>query len=132
MAEVKIVRSDEGGRSPIFLSRDPAVGLEAMLDHIDHAIEIMGVHKVGIGTDWGGWTRDVPQPLREGLRRAFYAMGFRDEHGLQFGAALGELVDYTDWPHITGGLVARGYSDDEIRGILGRNFLNYFRRVVGA
>ncbi|HEY8531907.1 MAG TPA: membrane dipeptidase [Limnochorda sp.] len=117
---------------PFFLSRDPAAGLEALLDHINHAVEIMGVDKVGIGTDWGGWTRDVPEPLREGLRRAFYAMGFRDEHGLQFGAALGEFVDYTDWPHITCGLVARGYSDDEIRGILGRNFLNYFRRVVGA
>jgi len=38
-----------------------------------------------------------------------------------------ETVDKA--PNITKGLVARGYSDDEIEKILGGNFLRVFRNV---
>jgi membrane dipeptidase len=34
-------------------------------------------------------------------------------------------------PNLTKGLVARGYSDQEIEGILGKNFLKLFRKVWG-
>ena len=33
---------------------------------------------------------------------------------------------------MTQGLVARGYEDEDIRGILGGNFLRVFRAVWGA
>ncbi|MDB4897038.1 MAG: peptidase renal dipeptidase [Firmicutes bacterium] len=117
---------------PFFLSRDPNAGLEVMLDHIDHAVGIMGVDKVGIGTDWGGWTSDVPAPLRPAVKAAFMAMGFREEHGIVIGGGIGDFKRYEDWIQITRGLVSRGYSDPEIRGILGGNFLNYFKKVVGS
>jgi len=35
-------------------------------------------------------------------------------------------------PNVTRGLVARGYSDDAIRKILGGNFLRVFRQVWGG
>lgn len=117
---------------PFFLSKNPDAGLEVMLDHIDHAVEVMGIDKVGIGTDWGGWTSDVPEPLRAGIKQAFFGMGFREEHGLRIGGGIGEMARYEDWFQITRGLVSRGYSDAEIEGLLGRNFLNYFGKVVGA
>jgi microsomal dipeptidase-like Zn-dependent dipeptidase len=41
------------------------------------------------------------------------------------------MTAYTEWHQITAGLVSRGYSDDEIRGILGINFLSFFRRATG-
>ncbi len=37
----------------------------------------------------------------------------------------------TEFPNITRGLVARGYSDKEIQKILGGNFLRVFKRVFG-
>jgi membrane dipeptidase len=115
---------------PFFLSKDPNAGLEVMLDHIDHAMEVMGPDKVGIGTDWGSWTSEVPEPLRAGVKAAFHAMGFREEHGLVIGGGIGEMGRYKDWYQITRGLVSRGYRDAEIQGLLGGNFLNYFGKVV--
>jgi membrane dipeptidase len=57
-------------------------------------------------------------------------LGFRDEHGLGIGNLVG-FDDYRDFPNITRGLVSRGYSDDQIRGILGENFLRVFEVVCG-
>lgn len=38
---------------------------------------------------------------------------------------------YRDFPNVTRGLVKRGYSDDQIRGILGQNFLRVFEEACG-
>jgi microsomal dipeptidase-like Zn-dependent dipeptidase len=40
-------------------------------------------------------------------------------------------VESGEWPNITRGLVSRGYKDDEIKGIIGDNFLRIFKEVVG-
>jgi membrane dipeptidase len=37
--------------------------------------------------------------------------------------------DHRDFPNMTRGLLARGYSDERIRGILGQNFLRVFAEV---
>jgi membrane dipeptidase len=39
--------------------------------------------------------------------------------------------DYRDFPNITRGLVQRGYNDEQIKGILGENFLRVFEQVCG-
>jgi len=36
-----------------------------------------------------------------------------------------------DFPNLTYGLVKRGYSEEEIKGILGENILRMFERVCG-
>lgn len=115
---------------PFFFSRAGSAGIETLLDHIEHAAGIVGVGRVGIGTDWGAWSADVPGVLREGIRAEFMRRGFREEHGLQFGVPFGTVTAYTEWSQITDGLVSRGYSDDEVRGILGGNFLAFFRRAT--
>lgn len=116
---------------PFFFSRDGSAGIETMLDHIEHAAGIVGAERVGIGTDWGAWSADVPDVLRDGVRAEFMRRGFREEHGLQFGVPFGTMTAYTEWSQITAGLVGRGYSDAEVRGILGGNFLAFFRRATG-
>jgi membrane dipeptidase len=115
---------------PFFLTADPNPGLDVMLDHIEHAASIVGIQRVGIGTDWGSWTADLPQPLQAGIHAEFARRGFREEHGMKMGGSLGELDSYLNCVQITRGLVSRGYSDDEIRGILGRNYLDLVRRAV--
>jgi membrane dipeptidase len=39
---------------------------------------------------------------------------------------------WADVPGVTAGLQARGYTENQIRGILGENFLRVFERVWGA
>jgi membrane dipeptidase len=58
-------------------------------------------------------------------------MGFREEHRIDPLATLDGFSDYLDFPNIARGLVSRGYSDDEISGILGGNFLRVFEEVCG-
>ncbi|MEM1043887.1 MAG: dipeptidase [Bacteroidota bacterium] len=82
-----------------FYSRYVAQGgqpatLTDILDHIDHAVEVAGIDHVGLGSDFDG----VP----------FLPRG---------------MGDATRLPHITYGLLKRGYSDDDVRKILGVNTL---------
>ena len=58
-------------------------------------------------------------------------MGFRPEHNIQPEQNLVGFDDYRDFPNITRGLVKRGYTDEQVRGILGENFLRVFEEVCG-
>ena len=92
--------ADNGGVIMInFYSRyiaqrgNPAT-LRDILDHIDHAVEVAGIDHVGLGSDFDG----VP----------FLPRG---------------MEDATRLPHITYGLLKRGYSEEDVRKILGGNTL---------
>lgn len=117
-----------------FLSDDPCPSLSLLMDHLDRAVEIMGPQRVGIQTDWGASSPDMPEALREGVSKAFLKLGFQSNQyrtrpgGFHFQ----EMKHYTDWPAITGAMVSRGYSDDEIRGFLGQNWLDFLHRAHGT
>jgi membrane dipeptidase len=72
-----------------------------ILDHIDHAVKIAGIDHVGIGSDLDV----IPTP--EGMN------------------------DVSDMPNITKGLLERGYKEEDIRKILGGNFLRVLRQATG-
>ncbi len=65
-----------------------------LLDHIDHAVAIAGIDHVGLGSDFDG----VPN-LPRGME------------------------DVTKLPYLTYGLLKRGYSEGDVRKILGGNTL---------
>jgi membrane dipeptidase len=71
-----------------------------LLDHIDHIASIAGPECVGLGSDYDGVSM-LPK----------------------------QLEDVSSYPLITQGLLDRGYSDDEIRGIMGRNVLRSLREA---
>jgi membrane dipeptidase len=75
--------------------------IEDVLDHIDHAVSVAGVDHVGLGADMYPRT---PSPI--GIR------------GVQ------------DYPNITRGLKERGYSDEDVRKIMGGNFMRVWRQVT--
>jgi membrane dipeptidase len=75
--------------------------IEDVLDHIDHAAEVAGVNHVGLGADMYPRT---PSP-----------MGIRGVH---------------DYPNITRGLKKRGYSDEDVRKIMGGNLLRVWKEVT--
>ena len=114
---------------PFFLGAGPDVTIESTLDHIDYVAEVAGVDHVCIGTDW-----PLPLPewmLREIIQPIFSDTGFRPEDGLVATQQMKGFDDYRDFPNFTRGLVARGYTDEQIVGILGGNFLRVFEAVCG-
>ncbi len=69
--------------------------------------------------------------LREVMAPLSRTAGFRDEDNLETTSTVVGFDDYRDYPNITRGLVARGFDDGEIAGILGANFLRVFEAVCG-
>ena len=113
---------------PFFLSFEPVVTLEHLTAHVAHIADLIGADHVGIGTDWAP---PMPTALQAMYTAEMDALGFRDEHRVDWSATIEELQAWEDWPSITQALLDRGFSADEVRGIIGGNFLRYFRGVCG-
>jgi membrane dipeptidase len=84
-----------------FANRIPRPPLSALIDHIDHIAKVAGIDHVGLGSDFDGINGQLP----EGIDSA------------------------ADLPKITAALMARGYSAEDCRKILGGNLLRVFREV---
>jgi len=112
------------------------------LDHVDYLVDLIGVNKVGIGTDARYCTPDPPKLKAKIIEEAkrpisgnWWWLGWRDEHQISSdNPAWEESKDgslaWINWPYFTVGLVSRGYSDKEIKGILGENFLRILNKVI--
>lgn len=106
--------------------------LNAFLDHIDHVAKKFGVDHVAIGTDIAYSSRNSGEENRKaavaGLRRKrepFRSLWPPDDFVASEQADLS--LAWTNWPLYTVGLVQRGYSDDDIRKILGGNVMRVAR-----
>jgi membrane dipeptidase len=75
----------------------------SLIDHFDHVIKVAGIDHVGIGTDFDG----IPVPPAE-------------------------IDSAADLPKVTAALMARGYSAEDMRKLLGGNLLRVFRAVQAA
>jgi membrane dipeptidase len=84
-----------------WLDKIPRPPFSLVIDHIDHIAKVAGVDHVGIGSDFDGINGQLP----EGIDSA------------------------ADLPKITAALMARGYSAEDCRKILGGNLLRVFREV---
>lgn len=126
--------ADTGGviglvTNPQFLGPGRDVDMWTWLDHVDYIVNLVGWQHAAIGTDW-------PMPLPKSALQKAHAR-FVEESGWPVSDATiftNNLVgfdDYRDLPNITRGLVKKGYSDEQIKGILGENFLRVFQEVCG-
>jgi membrane dipeptidase len=75
----------------------------AVVDNIEHVAKIAGPRAVGLGTDYDG-INDPPAGLE----------------------------DISRLPIVAEELLARGHSEEEVRGILGENFLAFWERAEAA
>ncbi len=82
------------------LPRRPPAPVTKVVDHIEHVIRLAGPDAVGLGTDFDG----IPDPPAG-------------------------LEDVSKLPRITEELLRRGHSEEEVRKVLGENFLRFFARV---
>jgi membrane dipeptidase len=97
--------------------------LEDFLDQIDYLVQLVGVDHVGIGTDkFEGKTKEEYISEVQTRYPKLIQMPFEHRHVEGFS-------HITQFPRITEGLIARGYSDEDCGKILGGNFLSLFRKV---
>jgi membrane dipeptidase len=78
----------------------PPLPISKLIDHIDHIVKVAGIDHVGLGPDFDG-ANDFPEGAR----------------------------DVSMLPNITYELLKRGYSEQDIRKILGENFLRVFAQA---
>lgn len=114
---------------PFFLSTDRRPTLDRFLDHVDYLANLVGWRHVSLGTDWPlQLTDDLHQKM---IMAEAVEIGFRPEDRVDASDRLLGFRDYRDLPNVTRGLVKRGYSDEQVRGILGENALRVFEAVCG-
>jgi membrane dipeptidase len=84
---------------PAFVAADASMAaLSHVAEHIDHVRKVAGIDHIGIGGDFDGIT-DVVRGLE----------------------------DVSKYPHLTAELFRRGYSDEEVRKIIGGNIVRAWR-----
>jgi len=81
----------------------PPTPFSVLIDHIDHIAKVAGVDHVGLGSDFDGVS------------------------ALPLG-----MEDVTRLPRIAQALLDRGYSEDDVKKILGGNMLRVMTRVLDA
>jgi membrane dipeptidase len=79
----------------------PYADIGNVLDHIDHVVNLTSIDNVGIGSDYDGVGDSLPTGLK----------------------------DVSSYPNLVKGLLERGYSEQDIRKILGENLLRVWQAV---
>ena len=104
--------------------------LDVLVEHLEHAIDILGPDRVGLGTDFFPADSQFPEELLEYYKRHIIELGFDREkvERRTIADGLGEFETYTDWPVIKTRL-GETFPSAEVEGILGGNFLEYWDRV---
>jgi membrane dipeptidase len=77
----------------------PSATVQDVVDHIDHIVKVAGIDHVGIGCDFDG------------------------------GGGIDDVFDASQVMNITIELVRRGYSEEDIEKIWGKNVMRVFKDV---
>ena len=95
----QLIEGDRLTREYVEQGKLPRVELGKIIEHIDHAVKVAGVNHVGLGSDFDG--ANMP-------------------YGME---------DATKLPRITEGLLQKGYSEGDVKKILGENTLRVMTEV---
>lgn len=103
----------------IFLGHNDA-STEAFMRHLDHAVQTVGPEHVGLGLDYVFDRQELDEYVTR--MRSTFPEGFGYEAGIC-------MVEPERMPLIVEAMLARGYGEEEVRAILGGNWLRVARRV---
>ena len=84
--------------------------LDRFLDHIEHVVKVVGADHVGLGADFDVYQSHLGLPAERWVKN---------------------LEEVDKWPNVTAGLLGRGYSEADVRKIMGENLLRVFAEVIG-
>jgi membrane dipeptidase len=97
---LELIEGDRLTREFVLRGQLPRVGWSKIIEHLDHALQLVGPEHVGLGSDFDG-------------------------ANMPFG-----MEDATQVPKITDALLDKGYSEDDVKKILGENTLRVMAEVA--
>lgn len=97
---LELIEGDRLTREFVLRGQLPRVGWSKIIEHLDHAVQLVGPEHVGLGSDFDG-------------------------ANMPFG-----MEDATQVPKITDALLDKGYSEDDVKKILGENTLRVMAEVA--
>jgi membrane dipeptidase len=105
---------------PFFIEPGGGATVDRVVDHLEHAAAVAGVDHVGLGPDFiKDWVDEV-HPTRE--RYAPFG-------GVDMKEVVPGLAATRDLPNLTERLLARGWSELDVRKVLGENWLRVLRTL---
>ena len=107
----------------MFVTAKEPTTIENIVDHIDHVVKITSIEHVGMGSDYDLWgyddmPADQNKMLRSGYKSSYAFREKLDTDGYDHPRKMFDLAE---------ALIRRGYSDQNIKLVLGGNF----RRLLG-
>lgn len=113
-------------------SRKPTI--DDYLRHLDHIVEVAGIAHVGFGTDLATGTNYQRMAFERGHWRRWEGINrFNRTFGEDIPARyLADCNKHSDLPKVTEALIARGWSEDHVRGYLGGNPRRVLERIWSA
>ena len=107
----------------MFVKGSEPTTITDLLNHFDYVAKLIGIELVGIGSDIDLFGYDaMPAEAYKRLKASYKgSYGFRDKIDIETVDHPKRMFDLTE------GLIKRGYSDAQITGVLGGNFV----RVLG-
>ena len=100
-ADAATIRRETGSRRSAMLAAIAPARYSVLIDHFDHIAKVAGIDHVGIGSDYDG-----------------------------VGAVPERMDDVTRLPWIAQGLLDRGYSESDVKKVLGGNMLRVIEQVI--
>jgi len=92
------------------------VNIEDMLKHMDYMIKLVGIEHLALGMDFVKY--DGPRTLKD------------RHHPLHKDPLIKGFEEIEDLPNLIDGLQRHGYKDDEIKMILGGNYLRVLKTIL--
>lgn len=116
-------------KGPEYHESGKFVGVDDLCDHFVHVAELVGVEHLAIGTD------NDEYPLVRNIHRSWSPFPGSLE-GLDMGVPTGNMIiddlhSYDTFYLLPDALLRRGFTEDEIRMILGGNMLRVYEQVFG-
>ncbi|MDD5014712.1 MAG: membrane dipeptidase [Atribacterota bacterium] len=117
---------------PAFVAKKEQPTIGDLIDHIDHYNKIIGIDHIGIGMDY--WPGQDGVLGKEEQRKMYKQL---IDSGVWTKEAYPYAINYypkdmempSKLPNLTKNLLARGYSEEDVKKILGLNFLRVFKET---
>ncbi len=111
---------------PFHLKNGPDCTLGDFCDMVASTADMMGIDQIGIGTDL---CQEQPLSVLEWMRNGRWSKSMDYGEGSKSNAdwprPLSWFRDSRDFPHLTNGLLERGFSREDVAKIMGLNWLNF-------
>jgi membrane dipeptidase len=108
---------------PAWLTHDGQATLEDYLRAIDYLVNLIGVDHVGLGTDF---MEEMPEEIAAAALKGISAENLQKYYSSKIVRGFESI---SDCPKVTQGLLGRGYSTEDVKKILGGNWMRLYHEV---